>query len=218
MTMNISTRRVLVRAAWGAVVGLASGPLGTVAWAHSLQEHAVQTKVPAQASTAVSSGYTRNVKDYALPDVVLTDADNKPVRLRELLASNEPVMVNFIFTTCSTVCPVMAKVFSEVPGALGAGAQRLRMVSISIDPENDTPLQLKAYAKSMHAWPRWKFLTGTVQDIEAVQRAFDTYHADKMAHEPLTLLRPWPSARWTRLEGFLSAPQLAQEYRQALAQ
>ncbi len=73
------------------------------------------------------------------------------VRLRELLASQDPVMMNFIFTTCGAICPVMSKVFSEVPGSLGAQAGKLRMVSISIDPENDTPAQLKSYAKTYGA-------------------------------------------------------------------
>ncbi len=45
----------------------------------------------------------------------MIDADGRDVRLRELLASQDPVMMNFIFTTCGAICPVMSKVFSEVP-------------------------------------------------------------------------------------------------------
>ncbi len=160
-----------------------------------------------------SSGYTRSERSYAIPDLLLTDSEGRRVRLRELLATDEPVMVNFIFTTCATLCPVMVKVFSEVPARLGADAARLRMVSISIDPEHDTPARLKAYAREYGQGARWTFLTGSVQDINAIQRAFASYRGDKMNHEPVTLLYGAPGRPWVRLDGFASASELAAEFR-----
>jgi protein SCO1 len=177
----------------------------SAALAHDASKHAV-------ASTGASH-YSRSLRSYAIPEVVLTDADARPVPLRELLASNDPVMLNFIFTSCTTICPVLTKVFSDVPPLLGAEAERLRMVSISIDPENDTPAKLKAYARKFEAGERWSFLTGRVQDVIAVQRAFDTYGGDKMSHEPLTLLRSAPGKPWLRIDGFAKPDDLAGEYR-----
>lgn len=163
-----------------------------------------------------SSGYTRSERFYTIPDVQLTDSDGRAVRLRDLLDTGEPVMVNFIFTTCATICPVMVKVFAEVPAKLGAQARQLRMVSISIDPENDTPARLRSYAREQGAGERWKFLTGRVQDILAIQRAFSSYRGDKMNHEPVTLLHTTAGGPWVRLDGFVSAGELANEYRKAL--
>jgi len=157
--------------------------------------------------------YQRSVRSYSVPDVTLVDADARPVRLRELLAGNEPVMMNFVFTTCSTICPVMVRVFSEVPGRLGAASKNLRMVSISLDPENDTPAQLKSYAKHIGAGPRWQFLTGRLQDIKTVQLAFDSYRGDKMNHEPLTLMRRTSGEPWLRIDGFAGPEELAREFR-----
>lgn len=183
------------------------------AWAHG-------SEMPAAPAGRLvwpdSSGYTRTERAYTIPDVVLTDSEARPVRLRDLLESGEPVMVNFIFTTCGTICPVMVKVFSEVPGKLGADARRLRMVSISIDPEHDTPARLKAYAREYAADARWRFLTGRVQDISAIQRAFASYRGDKMNHEPVTLLHAAPGKAWVRIDGFASATELANEYRKVL--
>jgi protein SCO1/2 len=190
--------------------------LPAAAWGHSAEEHATQMKKPAKTNGAGTEDFTRTVKTYVVPDVVLVDADDRPVRLRELLAGNDSVMMNFVFTTCSTICPVMTKVFSEVPARLGGEAKHLRMVSISIDPENDTPLQLKAYAKSFQAGERWKFLTGRIQDVKAVQLAFDSYRGDKMSHQPLTLMRQAPGKPWVRIDGFLSPDQLVREYRKLL--
>jgi protein SCO1/2 len=160
---------------------------------------------------ATAAGYVRSERTYAVPDVTLVDDGSRPVRLREALAGDEPVMVNFIFTTCTAICPVMTGIFARVPKELGSEAGRLRLISISIDPEQDTPGRLRAYAERFGAGPRWRFLTGSVRDIEAVERAFDAYRGDKMNHEPLTLLRAGPDRPWVRLDGFASPAELARE-------
>lgn len=157
--------------------------------------------------------YQRSSAQYTLPDVVLLDTDARPVRLREALAGNEPVMLNFIFTTCSTVCPIMVRVFAELPSRLGPAASKLRLVSITIDPEYDTPARLKGYAQNFAANPRWQLLTGRAQDIVTVQRAFNSWRGDKMGHEPLTLIRHAPGLPWVRLDGFATPDELANEYR-----
>lgn len=192
--------------------------LPAVALGHGAEEHAALMKKAGQTAIAMTDDYKRTVKAYVVPDVVLTDADDRPVRLRELLAGNDPVMMNFVFTTCSTICPVTTKVLSDVPARLGGEAKHLRMISISIDPEHDTPLQLKAYAKSFQASERWKFLTGRTEDVKAVQLAFDSYRGDKMSHEPLTLMRQAPGKPWVRIDGFASPDQLVREYRRVLQQ
>lgn len=162
--------------------------------------------------------YQRSLRHYAVPDVVLTDVDGKPVRLRELLAADEPLMLNFVFTTCSTICPIMVRVFAEVPARLGEPvARKLRRVSISIDPENDTPAQLKRYASEVSAGPRWHFLTGRAQDVKSVQAAFDGYRGDKMNHEPLTLLRAAAGRPWLRIDGFAGPDELAGEMRRIVS-
>ena len=157
--------------------------------------------------------FERSARSYTIPDVVLVDSDARPVRLRDLLASEDPVMLNFIFTTCSTICPVMVKVFADVPSRLGPEVKNLRMISISIDPENDTPAQLKTYAKNFGGGLQWRFLTGRVQDIKTVQIAFDNYRGDKMTHEPLTLIRHARAKSWVRIDGFANPDELAGEYR-----
>ena len=103
-----------------------------------------------------------------------------------------------------------------VPAKLGAAAAKLRMMSVSIDPENDTPAQLKAYAQQFGAGANWQFFTGSREDIETVQRAFDINHDNqlkKLNAEPLTFLRSAPGKPWVRINGFASAEELAREYR-----
>ena len=149
---------------------------------------------------------------YEVPDVMLTDVDGKQKSLRTVLADKSPLMLNFIFTTCTSICPVMSGVFSQVQARLGKENKPARMVSISIDPEQDTPARLKDYAHNFAAGPDWIMLTGRLADSIAVQRAFDAYRGDKMNHEPTTYLRAAPDQPWIRLDGLASANDLLSEY------
>lgn len=159
-----------------------------------------------------AAGYVRSERAYVVPDVTLVDDADREVRLHDVLAADEAVMLNFIFTTCSAICPVMTRIFAQVAQEMGREAGRVRLISISIDPEHDTPARLRAYAERFGAGPRWTFLTGRVEDIVAVERAFEAFRGDKMNHAPLTLLRPAPGRPWVRLDGFASSAQLAREY------
>jgi protein SCO1/2 len=208
--------RWIVAAAGGLMVASAGhageAPQGEAA-GHSCCHPAKPAAAAVEAAARpAAAGYVRSERTYAVPDVTLVDEGARPVRLREALAGDEPVMLNFIFTTCTAICPVMSRIFARVPQELGAEAGRVRFVSISIDPEQDTPKRLHEYAARFGAGPRWRFLTGSVADVEAVERAFDAFRGDKMNHEPLTLLRPAPGRPWVRLDGFASAAELAREY------
>jgi protein SCO1/2 len=166
------------------------------------------------AMPAEADGYVRTLAAYAVPDVRLVDADGDGVPLRGVLAEEaRPVILNFIFTTCGAVCPVMSATFSQVQDALGPARETVRMLSISIDPEHDTPTALKAYAGRYGAGPQWQMLTGSLDDSVAVQRAFGVYRGDKMSHQPATFLRARPGQPWVRLDGFASADDILREYR-----
>lgn len=158
-------------------------------------------------------GYVRTQANYAIPDVKLLDIRGARVSLRSQL-DDKPVILNFIFTSCGAICPVMSTTFSQVQKALGPERDAVRMVSISIDPEHDTPAALKSYAEKYGAGPQWKMLTGSLDDSLTVQRAFDVYRGDKMGHTPTTFLRAKAGQPWVRLEGFASAGDILREYRQ----
>ena len=157
--------------------------------------------------------YMRTLANYTVPDVKLVDADGSGLPLSTRLAG-KPVILNFIFTSCGAICPVMSNIFSQVQAALDPARDGVRMVSISIDPEQDTPAVLRAYADKYGAGPQWQMLTGSVKDSIAVQRAFDVYRGDKMNHLPTTFLRASPGQPWVRLDGFASAADILREYRQ----
>jgi cytochrome oxidase Cu insertion factor (SCO1/SenC/PrrC family) len=160
-----------------------------------------------------SARYTRIVAHYEVPDVTLVSMDGTSIALASALKHDGPVMLEFIFTTCPTICPVMSSTFSAAQSKLGADLARVRMISISIDPEHDTPERLRQYARKFKAGPQWLFLTGKTEDIASVQKAFEAYRGNKMRHEPLTFLRAESSESWVRLDGLMSATELVAEYK-----
>ncbi|WP_372527408.1 SCO family protein [Piscinibacter sp.] len=160
---------------------------------------------------------TRSTADYAAPRVQLVRADGRPVWLTDELNDGRPVVMNFIYTTCTSICPMSSQTFSELQNKLAAARDSVHLVSISIDPEQDTPARLAAYAKKFGAGTQWQHYTGTLAASTAAQRAFDVYRGDKMSHTPVTLLRKAPGDRWVRIDGFATADQLLAELHGAVA-
>lgn len=160
-----------------------------------------------------AAGVRRSTADYTVPKVTLVRADGKSVSLPEELNDGRPVVMSFIFTTCTSICPVLTQTLANLQTALGANRDKVHMVSISIDPEQDTPERLTAYAQKYHAGPEWQLYTGSVDAIIATAKAFNVFSGDKMGHRPVILLRKAPGEPWIRLDGFASAEQLLQEIR-----
>ena len=157
--------------------------------------------------------YTRTIHEYAIPDVALLNQDGKKVLLKSFLRPKDKVIIlDFIFGTCTTICPVLSASFVNFQDKLRAEASKVQLVSISIDPEHDTPKVLKAYLKSYKAKPGWDFLTGSRENIERVTNAFNAYSSDKMQHYPLTFVYSPVQDRWFRIDGLVATS----EYKKAL--
>lgn len=151
--------------------------------------------------------------EYQVPPIQLVRTSGQTVSLPQELDDGRPVVMNFIYTTCETTCPLSSATFTQFQAKLGAERDKVHMVSISIDPEQDTPARLRAYAKKFHAGPGWQHYTGTLQASATAQQAFGAYRGDKMSHTPLTLLRAAPGKPWMRIDGFVTPDQLLSHYR-----
>jgi len=158
----------------------------------------------------------RSTVDYTLPQVSLVRQDGKTVLLSNELNDGRPVMLTFIYTTCTSICPLISQTFSQLQSELGSERNNVHLVSVSIDPEHDTPARLTEYAKQYQAGPGWQHYTGTVAASIATQRAFDVYRGDKMNHSPVTLFRPAPGKPWVRIEGFVTASELLSTYHESV--
>ena len=178
---------------------------------HSMHDHSHHQQMMNNKS------YSTSVNQYPIPDVLLSSDAGEKKRIAEVLNSDKPVMLNFIFTTCTTICPVLSASFTQVQKELQGEVEDIMMVSISIDPEYDTVDRLSAYAKRFEAGPQWEFFTGKLKDVIAVEKAFDIYRGSKMNHEPVTLIRAKSDQPWLRIEGLANANDIVSEYRELVA-
>jgi protein SCO1/2 len=163
-----------------------------------------------------AEGTKRSEMPYQVPALSLVRNDGSKAQFPQELDDGRPVILNFIYTSCTAICPVTTQVFSQVQEKLGKDAAKVHMVSISIDPEYDTPARLSEYAKKYGAGRDWQFYTGTVEASVALQKAFDTYRGDKMNHIPVTYLRAAPGKPWVRLDGFAKPDEVVREYHSAV--
>ncbi len=170
---------------------------------------------PAGRSEAAPHKYHRSVESYKAPDVVLVNQDGKKVSLKTLLETDKPVVVDFIYATCTTICPVLSAGFASLQRRLGPDCGKVQLVSITIDPENDTPQVMKQYLERYRAKPGWQFLTGSRDDIDDVMEAFNAYFPNKMTHLPLNFIRSSVDGKWIRLFGFMSSRDFLAECRKA---
>ena len=154
----------------------------------------------------------RTTQAYVLPRVLLTREDGARVALPAEIDDGRPVLLNFIYTSCTTICPLSSQVFAQFQQGLGAHERaQVHLISISIDPEQDTPARLREYARQFHAHRGWNHYTGSVEAVGEVQRAFDAYRGDKMSHTPLTFMRRAPGQPWVRIDGFSTVEDLRAE-------
>lgn len=98
-----------------------------------------------------------------VPEFSLTSEQNQPFSRSDL--SGKVWVADFVFTSCAGPCPIMARRMADLQEAL-SGANDLRLVSFTVDPERDTPEVLRAYGQRFGAQAdRWTFLTGDRQTI-----------------------------------------------------
>ena len=143
--------------------------------------------------------FTRATVEVEVPDVTVIDQEGREIGFRKAMLGDRPVFVEFIFATCTTICPVLSAGFASVQRKLGDDREKVRLVSITIDPEHDGPEELRAYLERYGAQSGWDFFTGTRADIDRVMRGFDAYVPDKMSHRPITFVHApsaeaWPSS------------------------
>ena len=145
------------------------------------------------------------------------DQDGRKLRFHADLVKGKTVAVNFIFTTCTTICPPLAATFRRVQQTLGARAADVQLISISVDPVTDTPERLKAWGAKFHAGPGWTLLTGAKPQVDELLRALGAASASPSDHTPTVLIGNDARGQWTRAYGLARPSQLVQIINDAAA-
>jgi protein SCO1/2 len=142
-------------------------------------------------------------------DTPLLDQDGRAVRFATDVVGDRLVVIDFVFTTCTTICPILSAKLALVQERLGDRLGReVRLISLSIDPARDTPERLKAYAARFKAREGWTWVTGGTDAVTGVLKGLGAYTADFNAHAPMALVGDGRTGRWARLNGFPDADRV----------
>jgi protein SCO1/2 len=151
-----------------------------------------------------------------VPDLELVDQDGKKIHFYTDLVKGHTVAINFIFTTCTTICPPLGATFARVQRELGDKVGRdVRFISISVDPATDTPERLKAWGEKFHAGEGWTFVTGDKPQVDELLRALGASSARREDHSPTVLIGD-PQGNWTRTYGLAKSSQLVEIINEAI--
>jgi len=166
-------------------------------------------------ASVISTGDAPAMSSGQIPDVRVYDQDGKPLNFYSDLVKGRTVAINFIFTTCTGVCPPMTATLRRVQQNLPARTPPIQLISISVDPTTDTPERLHEFAAKFKAGPGWAFVTGDKTEIDLILRALGVAVANKNDHTPMIWIGNERADYWTRVYGLSSPTTLIQAITEA---
>jgi protein SCO1 len=176
--------------------------------------------VPHQHShpTANAPSPPQSVAGLTIPDIELLNQHGEKVRFYSQLIQGKVVAINTIFTTCTTICPPMGISFSRLRKLLADHAsQDVNLISITVDPEVDTPERLDKWSRQFgEMGPGWTLLTGSKADVDTLLKALRILTADKQEHQPVVLIGGDQGGDWVRASALLPPARLAELIRTRL--
>ncbi len=168
----------------------------------ALRRTAVPSPTPTPSPTAADQ-YA--FSSSQIPDVRVYDQNGQALNFYTDLIKGRNVAINFIFTTCTNVCPVLTATFRRVQVELEKAQSDTKLISVSVDPTVDTPERLRDFAGKFKTGPGWTFVTGVKSDIDTLLRQLGAGAGNKNDHTSMILIGNDPANVWTRTYG-LSSP------------
>ena len=156
-----------------------------------------------------ASARVRSPAEKYFSDVELINQDGQKMRFYSDVLKDKVVVINTFFTTCTGVCPPINRTLERMQEALG---DRLGndafLVSMSVDPETDTPVRLKEYSRRFHARSGWIFLTGKKENVDWALYKLGQYVETKDGHTTIIIIGNEPKGLWKKTFGLATADEL----------
>lgn len=180
-----------------------------VACSTPLQAHTGHA-VPRTEAPAASEG-TRDARTY-FTDTELLNQDGRRVRFYSDVLQDRVVLINVVFTSCDDACPLITRKLNEVRAKLGERfGKEVHFVSISVDPERDSPQALKKFAAAQGADAEgWTFLTGAKADVDRVLARLGQLTAAVEDHSTLLIAGNVAAKRWSKIRPDAPVPAIAE--------
>jgi protein SCO1 len=148
-------------------------------------------------------------KEY-FPDVEVVDQDGRKLKFYSDVLKGKQVVISFMFTSCVDLCPITTARLAQVKALLGKGASKdLLFVSLSVDPENDTPEKLKAFSEAFGTGDNWILLTGTKSAMRAINFKLGNKSEVRSQHRNEVVLGNEALGEWQRSSAFIEPERLA---------
>ena len=141
-------------------------------------------------------------------DTVLVNQDGQEMRFYSDLLAGKVVVIDTFFTSCQGVCPVLIKNFLSLQQSLGDRLGKdVVLISLSVDPETDTPAKLEEFADGIGARKGWYFLAGEKANLDVVLRKLGAWVEHKEGHSPVVLVGNLRTGLWKKAMGMAPADQ-----------
>jgi protein SCO1/2 len=147
-----------------------------------------------------------------IPDVDCLDQNGKRLRFHSDLVKGKVVVISFIFTRCTAMCPIIGEGVARLQTALGDRAGRdVQLISVSTDPVTDTPEKLKAWGARLKAKDGWTMVTGEKAEMDRLLKVLTGGVSGNKTHEPLLLIGNEATNVWTDSYAFENPARLIQQ-------
>jgi len=142
-------------------------------------------------------------------DVELVTQNGQKVKFYSDLLQGKVVIINSFFATCQGSCLPLNQNLAKVQEALGDRLGKdVYILSISVDPTVDTPTNLNAYAKKLHARPGWYFLTGAKENVDFALKKIGQFVDDKQDHLNIFIIGNERTGLWKKAFGLAKSEEL----------
>lgn len=166
-------------------------------------------QMPSSMPQPAPSAQTASPAEKYFSDVELINQDGQKLRFYSDVLKNKVVIINTFFATCTGVCPPMNRNLESLQDALGERlGKEAFIVSITVDPETDTPVKLKEYGRRFHARPGWLFLTGKKENVDWALYKLGQYVETRDNHMTIIIIGNEPTGLWKKAFALAKADEL----------
>lgn len=171
------------------------------------------TQLPTIKIPEVDPERTAKARKY-FTDLPVVTQDGETMRFYSDVLENQVVLVSLFYTECTGMCPITNAKLAEVQDLLGEQfGHGVRFVSVTLDPETDTPEVLKEYAAKFDARDGWLFLTGKKEDLKTITYRLGQVDSTIETHNPMIMAGNVNRAQWTKLRPNMPAPAIVERVR-----
>lgn len=164
--------------------------------------------VPLRAQDSVSNAPVLPLQ-ISVPDVEVINQSGEHVHFDSGVVKGRVAVITSFFTSCTAFCPMTQERMSRLAKTLGGRMGKdVVFVSVSVDPEHDTPKQMKAWAAKFHTGPGWTLVSGKKDDITTLLKSLGLY-VDMQRHQSALIIGNNKDG-WVRVSSWASPERLTQ--------